>query len=120
MEREPVKPDDLRFESLLREAVSRRDLPDGGFTARVMASIAPASSVMPFYRTFIVLGWIGTAAGMVAALWAFVPWSEISGLPTLGQSSSGVAAFEWTMVALAMVLAGGATAWQFRESSLES
>lgn len=115
-----MTPDEPRFESLLRDGLSRPDLPDGGFAGRVMATLRPAPP-LSYYRAYIVLGWLGAASGAAVALWACIPWSELGASQApLGQTPSGLPAFAWATFALTMALAGGGAAWYLRESATES
>jgi hypothetical protein len=115
-----MTPDEPHLESLIREGLARPDLPDGGFSMRVVTALPPAP-VLPHYRAWVILGWLGTAAGAALALGACIPWSQLSDAsPALSQSHPGLPPYAWTTFALAMAMAGGAAAWYLRESALES
>jgi hypothetical protein len=115
-----MSPDDERLESILREGLAQPDLPDAGFTQRVVA-VLPARTAIPYYRAWIALGWIGIAAGVCAALGACVPWSQLQGATAqMGPSASGLSVCAWIMAALAATLAGGFAALYFRGSPLNS
>ncbi len=106
-----MTPDDDALESVLRAGLSRPELPDGGFAARVVAAVPPRDA-MAHYRVWVVLGWSGALTGAGAALWACVPWSALIDASTaLGQSPPAVPPYAWTTFALGVTLMSGVAGW---------
>jgi hypothetical protein len=112
-----MNPDDEALESVLKEGLSRPELPDGGFTARVLATLA-REDAMAHYRAWVALGWSGAVTGAGAALWACVPWSVLMDASSaLGQSPSGLPPYAWTTFALIVTLMSGLAGWYVVESA---
>ncbi len=96
-------PDDTHLEALLREGLGRPPLRDGGFTARVLDSMARRGA-FPNCRIMVALGWIGAAVGLSVALWA-----ECSRLGT--GSTAGVFCCAWLGFAFVATLMSCLAAW---------
>jgi hypothetical protein len=115
-----VSPEDENFESLLRQALSQSDLPDGGFTAGVLVRL-PKAGAMSHYRAWRLLGWIGTVTGACLGLWACVPWSALTDASsTLGGSAPSLSAYAWTSFAFFMTLASSLVGWYVVASAREA
>jgi hypothetical protein len=111
MESFHVSPDDESIEALLKEGLARHDLPDAGFSARVMADL-PAQGAVAHYRAWLFLGWTGTITGACAAIWACVPWSALmDGSSSMGQTPEQLPAYAWTTFALGVTMLSGLAGW---------
>jgi hypothetical protein len=115
-----MNPEDPKLESLLRESLAQPELPDGGFTARVLATLPPTRAIA-HYRAWLACGWAGSMASVGVALAVCLPWGDFGNASSaLGPSPSGLASCAWTAFALAAALAGGVAAWYLREFASEA
>jgi hypothetical protein len=115
-----MSPDDEKLVSILRDGLSQPDMADGGFTARVLASLPPSDAVA-HYRSWLVLGWTGGVTGVGAALWACIPRSAmLDASSALGEPLSGLPVYAWTTFALVVTLISGLLGWYLVESARES
>jgi hypothetical protein len=110
-----LPPDDSRLEALLRHDGS--DLPDDGFTLRVVRALPPRRSGWPSRRLFCCV--LGAGTGVALALRQGAAWPserEMSAQVTaMATQASAFGASPWSMVAVAVVAAAAFWAWRSGE-----
>jgi hypothetical protein len=107
-----TRPDEPEFEALIREGLARPALADGGFTARVLRSLAPRPAVS-HYRAWLRLSWAGAGCGFFLALWACGAWlgRELA-CPRGEWRVPDLLGNAWLYLAFAAALAACLMAWQ--------
>jgi hypothetical protein len=63
-----MNPDDPRLEASLREALGGPNLPDDGFTNRVLAALPPRRDSHHRHRAVLAIAWTVSGSGIASAL----------------------------------------------------
>jgi hypothetical protein len=108
----PLPPDESRLEAVLRQEAP--DLPDDGFTLRVMAVLPPRRPALISRRAVCCA--VGAAAGVVLALYQGATWPSANGIGDqanrLALQAAAFLANPWTTVALVAVASATFLAWR--------
>ncbi len=96
-----MTPDDSnRLEALLREGLPSPEVPDDGFTERVVAALPRRRSAAPSRAVLLSLVWVCAAVGSSAALWNLAFSDEIAdAVARIDLPSTDLVVNPWTAVA---------------------
>jgi hypothetical protein len=120
MEPEDVtRPEERDLENLIRRGLARPALPDGGFTARVLGSLAPIPR-MAHYQAWLRLSWAGAGFGFLLLAWACsVWWGRELAYPRDAWPVADLQGNAWLYLAFAAALMSCLTAWHATDSARE-
>ena len=105
-------PEDPEFEDLLRGGLARPAIADGGFTARVLSSLAPRPA-LPHLRLWVRLSWAGAGTGFLLALWVGAEWlGREMAVPRAEWTVPDLFGNAWLYLAFAVALVACLTAWR--------